>query len=656
MNLIPTTSIAKLLSLRGRERLFHVIWGFTCWLALVLTLFTIAVIADWWIDKYRDTPDYVRIPMLFLQLIAASVAALFWIVYPWAKGPSLIRLAKRVEERIPEYDHRLITSIQLTRDDAQTEGMSKELIQNVAREAESISGKHDLKKLADSSRLKWSLALIAWPLALLAFLVLFFGPSLLMILFQRQFLAGTEIPRDISLKVVTKANPWPAGDPVVLRYQVTSKKARLTKELKGKVFVQVPGQPETAYDLELENPESFESGTAVFAAKVPHSSRNFKYRARIGDGRTKDSEIAEVTFEPRPIVTVQAAWVQMPDYVTGRPIEIQEKGDIKAINGSRAWVRILVQKPVNEAKLVLYKRGDDGASEVEVDSLDMKLLDPVTLDDGSVRYPAESPYFDLRLSAGVPQVVLYKVFAKDQYKFTNSDVPRRTIEIADPDLPSVKLVKDRFPEELNAIFNPDDEIEGLPVRLGGNIRIEYNARSPIGFRDPQKGIGDRLIAPARLVYRVNDEMDERYLPLDEIPESAESGPYDIAKASFANLDYQKNVLKQRVEFHAKPAKEEGGVGRIEGGGVFAFNTNEMKKKSSTGTDVPIEIGDHIFYRVEVYDRVPTPGRQPGRSEEFRKEIQTKEEVAKRAFEVVNSEQKIRDLEKRQQSIFARPKP
>src|SRR5207248_10928271 len=107
----------------------------------------------------------------------------------------------------------------------------------------------------------------------------------------------------------------------------------------------------------------FAADKAIFKAKVPHSSKNFVYRARMGDGRTKHSD--KVVFEPRPTVSIEAAWVQMPEYVPGRPIIDQDKGDVKAFNGSRARVRILVQKPIAEAKLSLYKRGDDGFSEIE---------------------------------------------------------------------------------------------------------------------------------------------------------------------------------------------------------------------------------------------------------------------------------------------------
>ena len=82
----------------------------------------------------------------------------------------------------------------------------------------------------------------------------------------------------------------------------------------------------------------------------------------------------------------------------------------------------------------------------------------------------------------------------------------------------------------------------------------------------------------------------------------------------------------------------------------------MKKKGPDGKDVPVEVGDRVSYRIEIYDRDPAPGRLPGKSEEFTRELQTVEEFNKRLTDTLSNESKIRDLEKKQQGIFSRPKP
>lgn len=647
----PVTSLAKLFALRGRERLFRLVWGVTCWMAFSLTLLAVAVFADWLIDKFAETPLWVRVPLTLLQVVAYALAAYLLIVRSLTRGPSLISLAKRVEEKIPEFDHRLITSIQLTTEDAQTQGMSAELIESVTDEAERISGKHELVDLADTRRLKWSLALIAWPLALLSFMLLFFGPSLFFVLLQRQLLANVEIPRDIHLKTATKKNPWPSGDEVTLHYEITSTDGKLDTTMKGKVYVSAEGQDEAVYELIWDDQTEFNKNKAIFKSKVPHSSKNFKYRARLGDGRTKGFE--NVVFEPRPIVAIDGAWVEMPAYVPKKPdgshYEIeQDKGDIKAYNGSRGRVRISAQKRIAEAKLILYKRGDDGFAEVEAAEVEMNLLDSVTLPDGTKRYPAESEMFDLRLGRTTPRYVAYRVMVKDDNKFTNADNPRRTIDILEPELPHVQFLPERFSDP-GVELREDDVLEGMPIPLGGSIKIEYFYRSAIGAREttPQK-------PAARMAFRVN-EGDWKFLLLSEVPENPASGEYDIMKASFSNLEYQKTTLKNRVEFHAKPSRQPGAMARLEGGGTFDFQTERLRKIDLNGKDAELEIGDKIEFYLEVFDCDPAAGRQPGRTDPRIKEIQTKEEVRKRAIDTINSEHRIRDLEKRQQGVFQRPK-
>jgi hypothetical protein len=672
MTRTPTTSLTKLYSLRGRERLFLGLWGLTRWLAFALTLLTIAMLADWWIDKYRETPMWVRIPLTLLQVIGIAVAALVWVIWPWAKGPSLIPLAKRVEETIPEFDHRLITAIQLTRSGAKTEGMSNELIGIVTDEAELISGKHNLARLADTKRLKWSAALLAWPLGITAFLLIFFGPTLLVILLKRQALADVEIPRNIRLEKYQMPKVWPAGDEVTIRYKVTAADGRIEEKMKGKLIVAVDNQPDAEYDLAYESAAG--DGQAIFSSTIPHSSMNFKYRARLGDGRTRGWD--EVVFEPRPAVTIYGAWVAMPVYVPRKPDgsryeSEQNNGDIKGYNGARARVRIHVQKPVSDAKLILFSEGDTEAGRVP-----MLLLDPEKAEDGSMRYPAEAS-FDLR--AGTPKLVAYRVEVTDNFGFMNvrrpitstrtrkadgtvkittdfdpEEHPRRSITITEPEPPYVHLLPERFPVPGLNIME-EDVLEGMPIPLGGSIPIEYLCRSPIGFKEPKPGTENRLIAPTRLVYRVN-EGDWNYLPLDEIPQTAQTGEWNVLRASFENTAHQKNVLKDRVEFHAKPSPNPGYYPpRREGGGRFDFETAKLKKKGMDGKEAELEIGDKVEFYIEVTDCDPALNHPPGRSEPRIKELRTLEEVIRRGIETVNSESRIRDLEKRQQGVFARPK-
>jgi hypothetical protein len=659
MATIPSTSLSKLAGLRGRERFFQVIWGCVRWLALAVTLFCFAVFIDWQFDKNRDTPVWLRGLLAVLQVITLLIAAIFWILVPLISRKSLILLARRVEKKIPEYDHRLITSIQLTRGDAKVAGMSPQLIRMVSEEAESISDKHNLKALADTRRLKWSAALLVWPLGVAAGMLLFFGSALLTILALRQglFFANIPIPRDIALTNATKDNPWPAGDEVEIKYDVTSKAGKLDKDMKGKLFyTSSETNREDECELAWDSGTEFAPEHAMFKAKVPQSSRNFTYRARLGDGRSRRSD--EVMFEPRPQSTIETVWVKPPSYITGRPEAAQTNKNIRAYEGSSARVRIFSQKPLAEAQLLLCRVGADGG-DIVVSAQDMKRLPPEGTEE-DLHYPAESGSFDLLPGANAP--TFYKIVVKDKNGFTSAVDPRGTIEVTQPDKPFVKMLPETYIQSgRGKPKTEDDVLEGMPVPLGGKFPVEYLCRSDIGICRPFRRKSDnRLIEPAWFVYQINDTATPsgtpilNYLPLKEVPETDKTGRYDIENASFAELGYQAQVLNNQVPFVARTADRAGAMPRSEGGGFFTVNIDELRKLTPDGKLTKLELNDRITYWIEIFDCDTTAeNREPGRSEARVKYVKTPDEVAEILKNWEKEREAIQELAKRQQEISAR---
>lgn len=656
----PTISLSKLASLKGKEKRFYVIWGATRWLALALTVLTAAFLIDWTIDKTRDTPMWLRLSLSLLQGLVVAAAGYFWLLRPLVVGPSMIRLARRVEQEIPEFDHRLITAIQLTQKNAQVQGMSPQLIEMVSSESEKIAGKYDFTNLADARRLKWSAALAAWPIALLMFQLVFFGPSLLIVLFQRQLLANVPIPRDMAMATVTKANPWPAGDEVTVRYDATSKKGGLSKELEGTVLYTNAATGERKEAKLIWDPETeFTPDRAIFKAVVPLYSTNFTYRAFLGDTRTAGED--RVVFEARPQITIDKVRIQAPAYIPDRPVVELSGKNITAYEGSRARVRITVQKPITEANLNLYyevpkaKESKD-ESQYVTRTLAMAIGEPeqVESDNGQKEtvYPAESDYFDLTIVPDFPLLSNYRVAVKDQHGWESENNPKGNIKITQPELPYVRLLPERFTLPGEVSTAEDFFLGNLPLPIGKPIRVEYYFRSNIGAREKFQD-ANGVQYPAYFVYRINDEPETR-LPLNEVPETPESGPYDIMNARFANLEYQRNVLKNRIEFTASSAREPGAPSRLEGGGRFDFETANLRKKGPNGELQELEIGDHITFSVQVYDRDPAAGRRPGESNFGVKDIRSAAEVLEAIQRTLQTEQQIQGLQTRQQGVFGKP--
>jgi len=720
MTRTPTTSLAKLYALRGRERLFRFIWGVSRWLALAITLLAIAMTVDFFVDIKSPTPSWLRITMSLTQVAAFAIAAWVWIVLPTVRSVSLIGLARRVETEIDDYDHRLITAIQLTRSGAQTAGMSKQLIGIVTDEAEDISDKHNLASLADTRRLKWGAGLLLWPIAVLAFLVLFFKADMLTILLKRQMFSDVEIPRDVQLQSVTP-RVWPAGDEVIIRYQVESRGPQLADDLKGTVLITFDGQPDVNVDLTLES--RTDDTHAIFAARVK-STKNFRYRAWLGDGRTKYSD--QVVFVARPQVTIAAAWMLMPGYVPERPdgskYSLQQRyGDLRLHPpsmidvplepreifmgttirvwdpGSLAHIRAYiqkpaeaaktnlwetdllsylsdhVQKPVEHVKLTLLDRRQDDEGAYPLRSVLMDFTGTEDMPDGSRRFyydtviAADFVPLDGQIGANIVancaggmvnlkylqtlQVNRYRLSAVDRFGFESRTDPHRSIDILLPDPPHVELLPERIPD-FGKPITEEDIIKDIPVPPGGDVVIMYTCHSPIGFPDPVPGLGKRLNSPARLMLRVNEEPVPRIYLLDEIPQTQESGEYDLNRAEFANPAYMVKLQRQSngVPFHAKTGDVERGIPRTNAGGVYFFPTRGLKKTAEDGTLKDLEIGDSLEFWIEVTDRAGNQVTEVN-SPKRRKEIRSAEEVFRQLQELRDTEAKLRTIERRQVDLF-----
>src|SRR3954454_8972187 len=104
---VPTIR-RQLARLRRRERLLGVAWGAARWLALVTIVLANCCLIDWWIALRRDVPMALRVGMLAVQILLATVMGLIWVAWPLVRRLSDDRLALFVEDRVPGLGHRLI--------------------------------------------------------------------------------------------------------------------------------------------------------------------------------------------------------------------------------------------------------------------------------------------------------------------------------------------------------------------------------------------------------------------------------------------------------------------------------------------------------------------------------------------------------------------
>src|SRR5262245_29460145 len=103
--MVPASIVRALSRVRQRECFVRLAWGGARWLALAGVLLGLCCLADWTVDRFRETPAWLRSAMLGAQ-IAAGVAAFFLLILrPLLRPLPDAELALWVEEQNPALEH-----------------------------------------------------------------------------------------------------------------------------------------------------------------------------------------------------------------------------------------------------------------------------------------------------------------------------------------------------------------------------------------------------------------------------------------------------------------------------------------------------------------------------------------------------------------------
>ena len=632
-----------------REWLYSTARGAAWLLVIIAVSLAIACAGDFYLDRYIDnlseegtsTPLWFRIAMTAGQVLLFAGAAYLLVLK--VRGPSLVALAGRAERAIPEFDHRLVTTLQLTKPDAQTLGMSRQLIAAVEREAGELLQSHRIAKLANPNRLFWAIGLYAAVLIFVGAGGALAG-DLAFILLQRQALLHVDIPRKVAVQNESKPL-WPSGDAVELRFRVSGP---VSDDATGTVFVFPEGQPREKYAAKFL--ERFPDGSAIFTASLPPSSEPFTFKARFGDGRLR--EPGKVHFEPRPAVEELNAWVQLPKYVDPDGTRVYEQiasqGEVVAHPDCAVRIAVLATKPLKSATLVLFARDPKGVESV--------LARPaMTL---SADRKTAGATFDLaKFPTG------YSVELLDDNDFPNLSPPRRGITISPDRAPDVRLLDEMLKSPRDLGPNDDYEVRGMPLAKDGRVQIAYAAQSPLG------------ISSAWVVYRVYDRRQKDWtawqtLPLKRV-EADESranvGKFIPELGVFEQYDHE-----QSVDLYLLPSNDPESVpSGLIAGGRYGFLTAALSKPSADGTKrAELELGDQVEYYVATYDRKyalekgaerdrlqqppgdrNAPGRKPGASESRIKDVVSQTDVEDWNRRRSESRERLKRLEELQRGVF-----
>ncbi len=632
-----------------REWLYSTARGVAWLLVIIAGSLAVTCAVDFYLDRYIDnvseegtsTPFWFRAVLTFGQLILFAAAVYFLVLK--VRGPSLVALASRAEQALPEFDHRLVTTLQLTRSDAQTKGMSTQLIAAVEQEAGELLKSHNIARLANPNRLFWAIGLYAAVLLFVGTVGALAG-DLAFVLLQRQALLNVDIPR--SIQVANESKPlWPSGDSAELRFRVTGP---IADDATGRVFVFPKGQPREKYEAKFL--ERTVDGAAIFTVALPPASEPFTFKARFGDGRLLTP--GEVRFEPRPAVKDLDAWVRLPKYVDsdGQRVyeQIASQGEVVAHPDCTVRIGATATKPLKSATLVLFARDSKGVESVQARTA-MALSED--------RQSAEATFDLAKFPTG------YSVELLDDNDFPNLSPPRRGITISPDRSPDVRLLDEvlKAPKDLGPI--DDYEVRGMPLAKDGRVQIAYAAQSPLG------------ISSAWIIYRVYDRKIKDWTTWQSLPlkrvEADESKP-DVGKFIPELGVFEQYDHLQSVEFYLLPTTDPDSVpSGLIAGGRYGFLTAALSKPSADGTKrAELEQGDQVEYYVACYDRkyalekdedrrrLQQPpsdrnatGRKPGFSESRIKDVVTQTEVEDWNRRRSESRERLRRLEELQRGVF-----
>jgi hypothetical protein len=727
-----TNLVGQLKRWRLVERLVRLAWGVGIWAAVVGAALAAACLTDWLADRYLgseawrkfrtatwvfaprsapaddqwypdgivdETPKWLRVLMTGGQLALAAGLAYRVVVRPWLRTPPVDELAGAAERAIPAFGHRLVTAVQLNRPAARTAGMSPVLIAAVTREAGALVRDHNLLKLVNYSRLIPAAAaalpvLLGWA----AFAVA--KPELADVLLRRQALQNVEIPRTVHLANVSQ-EVWPTGAEVTVRYRVTGE---YDAEATGRLRVDPDGQPGEFYDLKFEREGD---GGGYYAAKLPASSSDFRFSARLGNGRSRDR--GRIRFEAPPQTVEIESWQLLPQFLGSRTDHQFWTGRLEVVWGVLARVAgLTLAKPVGPP----YERQTDGAKRGEVvDALPQSsvrvgavfskpvaaaVLIPIERGDG-VRERDLPPLTPLAVADDrraaewkfptTPRMIGYRLELVDDRGFANAVPIRRNVRMSDDRPPAVAFMPEstRHPDPADYDGKGDPRFyewgDKMPLAEGSRIMVIFTARSEQGvsranirYRVIPRGVPfDAYPTEIQKIQHPRDDSSSdpkvfALLPLKPVPAGAGGGSkfvpqLGLFEQSWQGLDGFKRPKRMEVsvEFYSLPSPDPATVPPgLEAGGRYMFEVDKLQKTLPDGSAAKLEIGDTVELFVEVFDKNPGAGRPPGYTREARRKIVVTEDEARYAIKMRDEQNKrlqdkLGELAQDQANVFKEPK-
>lgn len=490
---------------------------------------------------------------IFVALSIVFLAAVVFrtIIWRFISKPSEEDVALQVEEKYPQLQDRLISSLQLERNlNNNREGFSTDMIQAVIRQSEEMCKDIDFKKSVDNSFLKRSLQYLGGA-AVIVIALGFVFPSLFS---DTVFLLTnpmTEIARQLTyhLDVNPKDTEVAKFSPVKIQALLSGKSIPSDAKLHWR-YEDGPVKSEDFADSRIvKGTASGIAGklaaddTVALAYEFKEVRRSFEYWVTAGELESEKYQI-EAVDKPR-VMDIKLTY-NYPKYTGLQPLVVDENdGNISAIKGTEVKIEATSNKPATMASINM---GNGQMLPLNIDN--HKLTGAIkVMEDGSYQIKIKD-----ELGNENPDPIEYKIGAiADAFPEADLFAPGVPVNLGDDmalDL-GVKLFDDYGFSDLNLIYRVFS-IQGetferkLDVNFdhsaGHNIEVRYPwsladiGLEPGGWVEYQFEVfdNDNITGPKRAVSQLLvarlPSLDEQFANLEEEGESQVNDLEELRKA------------------------------------------------------------------------------------------------------------------------------
>ena len=502
--------------------------GFAIVLTGIIAVFVGEAIIDW----LMPLPNFVRIALLTVGVGVTGYLLYKYLVQPLRTALTLRDIALNVEQNHPDLEDRLVSAIEFGNRES-TDPIEAHMLQRLLEDTTQRVKGIDFKATINHSRTRKHVGIAA---------LVVVGCCVLALLF----------PTELHTSLLRVLVPWEKTEPVLTtKLTVEPGDARILRGKSLPIHVTVTGKSAekvvlTYEDAQARNTTASETETSqqqINMLQNPDDKRGFAYEIFNIDADIEYYVVANETTSERytvevfemPKVTEISVAYTYPDYTGLKSVVQTGTGDIQAVVGTQAEIKLTTNKAIQTATFSLKMD-----VKPEADETQKPASTQMVISDGNILTTTVDVIED---GAYTVQLLCIDGF--------NNEIPIKY---------AIKAISDAVPEVV--IKEPGRDIKTTKL---GEVEISAEATDDYG------------IAALKLMYRVgSDELQELTLEASTPDAIIESGATDTV---------QRRVVDGSYTFYLEEFD-------LEPGDIISYYAHAIDNNTRTG---PGEAGSDIYF-------------------------------------------------------------